>query len=145
MAGLADAQSGSRWTAEQLSRFCDCAQAGPGARHLGLVAAEESRVLAFILVTWVIDEAEILNLVVASDERRRGIGCQVLGAALAALDDSGVRRCHLEVRSSNGAAIALYRSAGFTENGRRKGYYRSPDGAGEDALMMFKSLPGTGS
>lgn len=145
MAGLADAQPGSRWTVEQLSRFCDGTQAGQGARHLGLVAADESRVLAFILVTWVIDEAEILNVVVAAGQRRRGIGRQVLGAALAALDDSGVRRCHLEVRSSNGAAIGLYRSAGFTENGRRKGYYRSPDGAGEDALMMLKSLPGTGS
>jgi ribosomal-protein-alanine N-acetyltransferase len=144
MAALADVQPGSRWTVEQLSRFCDCAQAGPGARDLGLVAAEASRVLAFILVSCVLDEAEILNLVVAAGARRRGIGRQLLGAALATLGDRGVRRCHLEVRNSNEAAIGLYRSAGFTENGRRKGYYRSPDGAGEDALMMLKSLPGTG-
>jgi ribosomal-protein-alanine N-acetyltransferase len=43
----------------------------------------------------------------------------------------------LEVRRSNDAAIALYRSAGFSENGVRRGYYSDN---GEDAALMCVEL-----
>ena len=38
-----------------------------------------------------------------------------------------------EVRESNRAAVNLYRSAGFREIGRRRGYYHNPP---EDAILM---------
>ena len=41
----------------------------------------------------------------------------------------------LEVRSSNAAAIALYRGFGFREVGRRRNYYDLPK---EDALILTK-------
>ena len=44
-----------------------------------------------------------------------------------------VDRIWLEVRPSNSAARALYRGAGFIEEGRRPGYYND---TGEDALLM---------
>lgn len=47
----------------------------------------------------------------------------------------------LEVRVSNGAAIALYDQLGFKQVGRRKKYY--PDG--EDAILMNKDIPGSSS
>ena len=40
---------------------------------------------------------------------------------------------HLEVRTDNATAIALYRSAGFTEVGLRRRYYRI---SGADAYTM---------
>ena len=43
----------------------------------------------------------------------------------------------LEVRASNEAAIALYKSLGFFEAGRRKHFYKNP---AEDALVMLKPL-----
>ena len=43
----------------------------------------------------------------------------------------------LEVRVSNGDAIALYEKAGFKEEGRRKNFYRNPR---EDALIMKKRV-----
>ena len=41
----------------------------------------------------------------------------------------------LEVRPSNSAAIALYRSFGFEEAGRRRNYYDLPK---EDALILTR-------
>ena len=45
----------------------------------------------------------------------------------------------LEVRPSNGPALALYRNYGFAEIGRRKGYYPA-DGGREDALVLRREL-----
>jgi len=39
----------------------------------------------------------------------------------------------LEVRSASMAAMSLYRSLGFVEQGRRSGYYTNPN---DDAVMM---------
>ena len=38
------------------------------------------------------------------------------------------------------AAITLYRSAGFSEVGRRRGYYDLPRAAPLDALVMRRAL-----
>jgi len=48
-----------------------------------------------------------------------------------------VRTAFLEVRESNDAARGLYGSRGFSEIGRRRGYYRRPV---EDALVMRRVL-----
>jgi ribosomal-protein-alanine N-acetyltransferase len=50
-----------------------------------------------------------------------------------------MRRMVLEVRASNAAAIALYRSAGFEQIGLRRGYYPAANGR-EDALLMGRVL-----
>ena len=47
----------------------------------------------------------------------------------------------LEVRAKNISAQMLYINQGFTETGRRTGYYPSASGFGyEDAIVMKKSL-----
>lgn len=74
-------------------------------------------------------EREILNLAVDPAERRKGLGRQLLGNALASAQGAWF----LEVRSSNVAAIRLYELAGFTRQGRRKNYYYEQ---GEDAIVM---------
>jgi ribosomal-protein-alanine N-acetyltransferase len=43
----------------------------------------------------------------------------------------------LEVRASNEGARALYRGAGFTEDGLRRRYYSDPE---EDAVLMSLNL-----
>ena len=52
-----------------------------------------------------------------------------------ALKTKGSHCLTLEVRASNGPAIALYEKLGFSEIGRRKNYYRNPR---EDALILRK-------
>ena len=73
-------------------------------------------------------EREILNVAVANRYRRQGIGTALLQNEL------GRRAvCFLEVRESNGAALALYRKLGFVEVGRRPQYYDAPV---ETAIVM---------
>jgi ribosomal-protein-alanine N-acetyltransferase len=55
--------------------------------------------------------------------------------------EKNIRRVFLEVRASNAAALALYRSAGFVDIGLRRGYYRNA-GGGEDAITMACDLTG---
>ena len=88
------------------------------------------------------ERAELVDLRVLAFERRRGLGRQLLWASLTALGDVGA--VELEVRSSNVAARALYKSLGFSEAGLRPKYYATPDGR-EDAILMTLTLNHGGS
>jgi ribosomal-protein-alanine N-acetyltransferase len=85
------------------------------------------------------DEGEILNLAVAPAQRRRGMGRALLDACLAWMGGRGAATVYLEVRPSNGAAIAMYGEAGFERRGVRREYYRKPT---EDAVTMALALAG---
>jgi len=100
-----------------------------------LVACLDAEPAGFLLASCPIgDEAEILTLAVDPACRRRGVGGALLGAFL-----GGRRgRVFLEVRPSNLAARGLYGSFGFSERGRRSGYYTSPR---EDAILLERTLP----
>lgn len=89
----------------------------------------------FILLRVVLDEAEVLTICVSETARRRGAGRALLRAALNAAAAGGAAALYLEAAADNVSALALYRSAGFAEAGRRRGYYRR--GAEKiDALVM---------
>lgn len=101
---------------------------------LGLIAEGTRRTIAGYLVARVIDsEGEILNLAVAPENRRKGVGSLLLESALEALKDRGAEAIFLEVRISNQAAIDLYLAKGFRPIGQRHGYYRRPV---EDAMVL---------
>ena len=74
-------------------------------------------------------EHEILNLAVAPEARRMGIGRALLRHVLEGSPGSWF----LEVRESNLSAIKLYESTGFRASGRRSGYY---SGSSELAIVM---------
>jgi ribosomal-protein-alanine N-acetyltransferase len=75
------------------------------------------------------DERELLNLAVAPEFRRQGVGRDLLAELLA--ESTGA--VFLEVRESNLAARNIYKSMGFQEVGRRLGYYENPL---EPAIVM---------
>jgi ribosomal-protein-alanine N-acetyltransferase len=86
------------------------------------------------LIYWlVVDEMHIMNLAVHPHHRRRGVARALLTQALAQAKSQGATMAWLEVRPSNQAAQALYRSFGFQEVGRRPCYYAD---TGEDALLF---------
>jgi len=85
------------------------------------------------------DEAEILTICTLPERRRAGAGRHLLDAAIAAASAAGARRLFLEVAVDNAAALGLYRASGFAEEGRRRGYYRGPDGA-RDALILARAI-----
>lgn len=92
----------------------------------GLVAVSGERIVGYLVARLVGGEGEILNLAVASGDRRRGVGRVLLLAALERFQEGGAVEAFLEVRESNAAGLALYRGAGFDVVGRREGYYRTP-------------------
>jgi ribosomal-protein-alanine N-acetyltransferase len=100
---------------------------------LGLASEAGGRMSGFLIGRQVSDEAEILNLAVSAESRRRGEGGALLRAAVAEFRKRGVRRVFLEVRESNSTAIAFYERHSFSRAGRREGYYRDPS---EAAIVM---------
>lgn len=104
---------------------------------LWLVAEEDGTVRGYIGSQSVPPDCDILNLAVAPDARRQGLGQQLLQALLDALHRRGSERVFLEVRPTNVPARALYAALGFEEIGRRKEYYVNPV---EDALILRKEL-----
>lgn len=110
----------------------------PGAGDCGLIATERDALAGFVVWRHVLDEATLLGLAVTRERRRRGIGGCLLDSALAAWQATGIEAVFLEVRASNLAAQALYRSRRFRLYRRRVNYYHCHDGAREDALLMRK-------
>lgn len=96
---------------------------------------EGADIAACCVVSRMFDEIEILDVAVAPQWRRQGVGALLLQAIFSALPED-VARVLLEVRASNRPARALYHKLGFSEDGRRKNYYPKPDGSREDALLM---------
>ena len=99
---------------------------------------------AFALFRVAADEAELLTLAVQPDARRKGLGRDVVRAGLAEARLRGASRCYLEVAADNAAACALYHEFGFSEQGRRSGYYRAPPRPPVDALVycaLLHALP----
>ena len=93
--------------------------------------------VGFAVASLVPPQAELETIVVAPAVRRKGVGATLLRAMTDELTLAGAAAVTLEVRDSNRAALALYRSLGFNESGRRRGYYVDPV---EDAVMMRLSL-----
>ncbi len=84
-------------------------------------------------------EAHILNLCVAEEFQRRGLGQLLLTNMLDEAKDEGIEDIFLEVRPSNVAAIELYERLGFNQMGTRKDYYPAKNGR-EDAVILALNL-----
>lgn len=94
------------------------------------VAIADARVAAFVVTRRSAPrECEILNLAVHPQSRRRGIASALVRGAL----QQTPGEWFLEVRESNSAAIAFYKSLGFNPCGRRPEYYHDP---AEAAIVM---------
>src|SRR4051812_27468258 len=96
-----------------------------------------SEVVGYVVAWFVADEGEIANLAVAPDAWGTGVGRALLDAALDEGDRREIAAVYLEVRDSNERARGLYRSRGFEEVGRRRGYYQKPP---EDAIVLRRTL-----
>lgn len=109
---------------------------------VALVAERGETVVGYLIARAIAGEAEILNLAVDPDERRRGLGARLLDEGLSAVAEAGAHQVWLEVRESNLAAQKLYQSRGFGLMGRRARYYKNPV---EDALVLRLPLRHSGT
>ncbi len=99
----------------------------------GLIADGGRGVAGYLIAREVARTGEVLNLAVAPEFRRRGIGGALLEAGIATLRRRRADEVLLEVRESNVSAQALYLGYGFRPVGQRAAYYRNPR---EDALVL---------
>jgi len=90
---------------------------------------------SYAVMMLAVDEAHLLNLSVAGDAQRRGLGWRTLEWIAEVARGHGAHTLLLEVRPSNPAALRLYQRYGFERVGSRRGYYPARDGR-EDALVM---------
>lgn len=102
--------------------------------YTSTVAEIEGRVVAFLVTRETVPgETEILNLATAQAYRRRGLATRLIeGLPPGSL--------WLEVRESNGPALALYARRGFVQAGRRPRYYSSPEEAA--IVLRYTAIPG---
>ncbi len=94
------------------------------------------RILAFIVLWLIIDEAHIGTIAVHPDFRRLGLGQMLLAHALLRAASEGVTRVFLEVRRGNISAQMMYQKFGFILDGVRPRYYQD---TGEDAFLLSLS------
>ncbi|MDE3108975.1 MAG: ribosomal protein S18-alanine N-acetyltransferase [Acidobacteriota bacterium] len=120
----------AQWTASDYQR------AARG-EMTGWVAADEGRILGFMVARRTAGDIEILNFAVNPVARRRGIGNTLLRVALDWGAEVNAERALLEVRASNFAALHFYERRGFRVVGRRPRYYVSPV---EDALLLTAEI-----
>lgn len=99
-----------------------------------LAAVEDKRVLGYLICARYADVWHLMNIAVDPAARRQGIGAALLDEML---ERAGREASYtLEVRPSNGPAMALYQRFGFRSAGMRKRYYRD---TGEDAVIMWRT------
>jgi ribosomal-protein-alanine N-acetyltransferase len=111
--------------------------ARPWARVLVARGNEGGRALGFALFWRAADEVHLIDLAVAPESRRAGLGRALLDAVIREARADDARLLLLEVRAGNAPALSLYRSAGFFEHGVRRAYYSDN---GEDAVEMRLTL-----
>lgn len=104
---------------------------------LWLVARSGETVAGYVGSQSVPPESDVMNLAVAPEFRRQGLGRRLMTAMTDALRARDIEALTLEVRVSNEPARALYQALGFVQVGRRPRYYVRPV---EDALILRKEL-----
>jgi [ribosomal protein S18]-alanine N-acetyltransferase len=115
--------------------FADSVESGD---HCWIVV-DGSEIVAYGVLTVAAGEAHLLNLSVAREWQRRGLGSHMTRFLMKLARDHGAQALFLEVRPSNAAARALYSRSGFAEVGRRRDYYPAGEGR-EDAVLMQVNL-----
>ena len=120
---------GEGWSRSQ------CAGILPMAGVTLTIAEDDGCAVGFALVRAVSDEAELLLIAVDPDRQGRGAGNALLQDFIGNARAGGAHRLHLEVRDGN-PAVSLYRASGFAPAGRRRNYYRGPEGERYDAVTL---------
>src|SRR5205823_13690860 len=95
--------------------------------------ARQRRLLGYLICSRIADDWHLMNIAVDPSARRRGLATALLEELFTCAGRD--RGYTLEVRTSNGPAIALYERFGFRAAGIRKRYYQD---TGEDALIMWR-------
>ena len=115
--------------------FTDCIRVGYTCRVLEM----NGEIAGYSIMALGASEAHILNISIAADYQRQGLGSRLLSHMLELAVEKKTDTVFLEVRPSNKAALALYEKSGFVQIGVRRNYYPAHSGR-EDALILALHL-----
>ena len=93
-------------------------------------------IVGYIIYNIVLDEAEILNIVIDSNFKRKKHATFLLEQTINDMIKKNIKTIFLEVGQNNIAAINLYLKFGFEQYGIRKEYYKNK----ENAILMKRQL-----
>jgi ribosomal-protein-alanine N-acetyltransferase len=100
---------------------------------IGMVAEYDDRVVGFMIYELNKTRIHVLNFAVAANERRRGVGSQMLAKLIGKLSVQRRSRIALEVRETNLPAQVFFRANGFRAVSVLRDYYEDTP---EDAYLM---------
>lgn len=116
--------------------FADSLHAG----YSSWVLRRDGQLVGHAVLLAVLDESHLLVISIRPAWQGQGLGSQLLEYVTERARFAGATQMFLEVRASNRVAQTMYSRHGFTEIGRRRGYYPDADGLREDALVMRREL-----
>jgi ribosomal-protein-alanine N-acetyltransferase len=136
---LAAGSDGPLWTRTDYEGILLAEPSDP-LQRCGLVALSDGHLSGFAVISWLRQEtsAELEGVFVDRGHRRQGIGSALVAACKAWAAKTGATTVRLEVRGSNGPALALYQRHGFSAIGVRRAYYSVPI---EDAVLLEAPVP----
>ena len=97
---------------------------------------DEGALAGYFLLMHAVDETHLLDVAVSGARQGSGLGRFLLDRIAARSRAVGMASILLEVRPSNERALKVYERYGYTQIGRRKGYYPAHEGKREDAIVM---------
>jgi ribosomal-protein-alanine N-acetyltransferase len=103
------------------------------------VCAFGPNVIGYAVMMLAAGEAHVLNIAVARDWQRQGLGGKLMRHLMKLAREYGATEIFLEVRPSNATARKLYHGMGFNEIATRRNYYPAHGGR-EDAILMAMVL-----
>lgn len=106
---------------------------------INLALLEGETIVGYAAAWIVCDEIHLLSIAVEPARRRKGLGSEIFEAVCSVGRSRGGERVILEVREGNAPARSFYRMLGFSEIGKRRGYYSD---TGENAIVMERRIAG---
>lgn len=101
-----------------------------------LVAILNDTIVGYIGMSYVLDTADIISIVVKKDCTNKGIASLLLNKIIEFCYKKKIKNIFLEVRKSNIIAQSLYNKFGFVKISERKKYYDNI----EDAYIFNKII-----
>jgi ribosomal protein S18 acetylase RimI-like enzyme len=101
-----------------------------------LLVDSAGRMVAYLFCTWQYLDLHVLKVATLPEFRRTGLARRLMALAEDHAVEMGGESLTLEVRESNGAAIAMYEMLDYDRTGIGAGYYQD----GESAVVMRKRM-----
>ena len=100
----------------------------------------DDKIVGYVCVRIMYEEAQICNIAVLPEYRRKGIATKLLETVAEFSVVQKCERAELEVNTANTAAVELYKKCGYQIEGTRVNFYRRTRYPTRDAYTMIKPL-----